>query len=61
MEFPEHPIFRDPLFKTAEYKRFELDVRSAIAIAVKEDPHSIAIQKTIPAVCNCLRTMTGVI
>jgi hypothetical protein len=44
-----------------EYKQFELDVRSAVAVAVEEDPHSIAIQKTIPAVCDRLRTMTGVI
>ncbi|KAF7125749.1 hypothetical protein CNMCM5793_002042 [Aspergillus hiratsukae] len=61
MEFPGHPIFRDPLFETAEYKAFELDVRGAITTAVEEDPHSIAIQKAVPAVNDRLRTMTAVI
>lgn len=61
MEFPKHPIFQDPLFGTTEYKQFELDVRNAVAVAVKEDPYTIAIQKAIPAVSDRLRTMTGVI
>jgi len=38
-----------------------VDVRSAVAIAVEEDPHAVAIQKAIPAVSDRLRTMTGVI
>lgn len=33
----------------------------ALAIAVEEDPHSLAIQKAIPALNDRLRTMTGVI
>jgi hypothetical protein len=57
---PNHPIFDDPLFETPEYKRFEVDVCSAVAIAVEEDPHAVAIQKAIPAVSDRLRTMTGV-
>jgi hypothetical protein len=61
MEFPGHPIFQDPLFETAEYKAFELDIRGAISAAVEEDPHSIAIQKAVPAVNDRLRTMTAVI
>ena len=61
MEFPGHPIFRDPLFDIAEYKVFELDIRGAIATAVEEEPHSIAIQKVVPAVNDRLRTMTAVI
>jgi hypothetical protein len=60
-EFPQHPIFRDPLFQTADYRAFELSVRGALAIAVEEDPHSLAIQKAVPALNDRLRTMTGVI
>jgi hypothetical protein len=33
----------------------------ALAIAVVQDPHTIAIQKAIPAVSDRLRTMTGII
>jgi hypothetical protein len=61
MEFPGHPIFQGPLFETPEYRAFELRVRGALAMAVEQDPHTIAIQKAIPAVNDRLRTMTGVI
>jgi hypothetical protein len=61
MEFPGHPIFRDPLFQTAEYKAFELDIHAAVTTAAEEDPHSIAIQRAIPAVNDRLRTMTAAI
>ena len=61
MEFPGHPIFQDPVFETSEYRAFELRVRAALAVAVEQDPHTIAIQKAIPAVNDRLRTMTGVI
>ncbi|EED17239.1 hypothetical protein TSTA_022930 [Talaromyces stipitatus ATCC 10500] len=61
MEFPSHPIFRDPLFQMAEYKAFELDIHMAVTTVMKEDPHSIAIQKAIPAVNDWLRTMTAAI
>jgi Transcriptional activator of glycolytic enzymes len=60
-EFPRHPIFKDPLFQTAEYKAFELSVYGALAMAVDEDSHSLAIQKAVPALNDRLRTMTGVI
>lgn len=60
-EFPKHPIFQDPLFQTKEYKAFELSMRGALALAVDEDPHSITIQKAVPALNDRLRTMTGVI
>ena len=61
MEFPGHPIFQGPVFETSEYRAFELRVRAALAVAVEQDPHAIAIQKAIPAVNDRLRTMTGVI
>jgi hypothetical protein len=61
IEFPRHPIFQDPVFATSEYKAFELRVRGALAIAVEQDPYTIAIQKAIPAVNDRLRTITGVI
>jgi hypothetical protein len=60
-EFPRHPIFQDPLFQTADYQAFELSVRGALALAVDEDPHSLAIRKAVPALNDRLRTMTGVI
>ena len=61
MEFPKHLIFQDPVFETPEYKTFELRVRVAVAGAVEQDPHTIAIQKAIPAVNDRLRTMTSII
>lgn len=60
-ECPGHPIFQDPLFETLEYRAFERRVQGALAIAVEQDPHTIAIQKAIPAVNDRLRTMTGII
>src|ERR1700731_854182 len=61
MEFLLYPIFQDPAFEIPEYRAFELRVRGALAIAVEQDPHTIAIQKAIPAVNDRLRTMTGII
>jgi hypothetical protein len=61
IEFPGHLIFQNPVFETPEYRAFELRVRSALAMAVEQDPHTIAIQRAIPAVNDRLRTMTGVI
>jgi hypothetical protein len=61
MEFPGHPIFQDPVFETPEYKAFEVRVRGALASAVEQNPHTIAIQGAIPAVNDRLRTMTGII
>lgn len=60
-DFPQHPIFRDLLFQTVDYRAFELSVCGALAIAVKADPYSLAIQKAVPALNDRLRTMTGVI
>jgi hypothetical protein len=45
----------------AGYWAFELSVRGALALAVEEDPHSLAIHKAVPALNNQLQTMTGVI
>lgn len=61
MEFPEHPIFQDSVFETPEYREFELKLKGALAIAVEQDPHTVAIQKAIPAVNDRLRTMTSII
>ena len=61
MEFSGHLIFQDPVFKTPEYRAFELRVKGALAVAVEQDPHTIAIQKAVPAINDRLRTMTGVI
>ncbi|KIM99225.1 hypothetical protein OIDMADRAFT_127126 [Oidiodendron maius Zn] len=61
MEFPGHPIFQDPVFETSEYRAFELRVRGTLAIAVEQDPDTIAIQRAISAINDHLHTMTGVI
>ncbi|RFU29264.1 hypothetical protein B7463_g7065, partial [Scytalidium lignicola] len=61
MEFLGHPIFKDLVFQTPEYKAFKLKVKKALAITVKQNPHTIAIQKAIPTVNNHLQTMTSVI
>jgi hypothetical protein len=36
-------------------------VRGALALAIDEDPYSLAIRKAVPALNDWLRTMTGVI
>ena len=49
------------MFKTLEYRAFELGVRGALAISVEQDPYTIAIQKAISAVNDRLCIMTGII
>jgi hypothetical protein len=60
-EFPQHDIFEDPLFETPEYMQFKEDVVAAVGAAKEEDPHLAVIEKAIPAVCDRLRTITGVV
>jgi Transcriptional activator of glycolytic enzymes/Centromere DNA-binding protein complex CBF3 subunit, domain 2 len=60
-EFPQHDLFGDPIFKTPEYIQFEEAVTTAVGTAKEEDPQLVVIQKAIPAVCDRLRTVTGVV
>jgi len=60
-EYPDHDIFNNPLFETLEYKQFEEDVATAVGAAREVDPQLVAIQKAIPAVCDRLRTISGVV
>jgi hypothetical protein len=60
-EYPQHDIFKDPLFETPEYIQFEEAVAVAMGAAREEDPQLAVIQKAIPAVCDRLRTITSVI
>ena len=53
-QYPEHPIFQDPLFQTAEYQTFARQVRDACAKA-HEDSHALAIEKSVPAIAEKLR------
>ena len=53
--------FSDPIFATSEYVQFEAAVTAAIGAARNEDPHLVAVQKALPAVCDSLRTVTGVV
>jgi len=36
-------------------------VTAAVGVARDEDPHLVAVQKALPAVCDSLRTITGVV
>jgi hypothetical protein len=40
---------------------FELRVKGVLVIVVEQDPHIIAIQKTIPAINNRLYIITNII
>ncbi|KAN0086503.1 hypothetical protein V8E54_000191 [Elaphomyces granulatus] len=60
-EFPQHDLFNDPIFATSEYAEFEAAVTTAVEVARDEDPHLVAVQKALPAVCDSLRTVTGVV
>ncbi|KAN0079726.1 Transcriptional activator of glycolytic enzymes domain containing protein [Elaphomyces granulatus] len=60
-EFPQHDLFNDPIFATSEYAKFEAAVTAAVGAARDEDPHLVAVQKALPAVCDSLRTVTGVV
>ena len=56
-EFPDHPIFESSVFHSFEFSVFAARVREA-SCDIQEDPHSIAIEKAIPAVSEKLRTLT---
>ena len=60
-EFPQHDLFNDPIFATSEYVEFEAAVTAAVGAAKDEDPHLVAVQKALPAICDSLRTVTGVV
>lgn len=60
-KFPQHDLFSDPIFTTPDYLQFEKAVTAAVEAATDEDPHLVAVQKAIPAVCDRLRTVTGVV
>jgi len=36
-------------------------VTAAVGAAKDEDPHLVAVQKALPAICDNLRTVTGVV
>src|SRR5208282_5596829 len=54
-------MFKDPLFETPEYMQFEEAVAVAVGAAREEDPQLVVVQKAIPAVCDRLRTIAGVV
>lgn len=58
---PDHPIFRDSLFATAEYATFATTVNTASDTLRYEDPHLVAIQKAIPSVNERLRVVSSII
>jgi hypothetical protein len=55
-EFPDHPIFESSVFRSLEFSIFAARIRDA-SRDIQEDPHSIAIEKAIPAVSEKLRIL----
>ena len=55
-EYPEHPIFQSSVFHSLEFSIFAARVRET-SHDIQEDPHSVAIEKAIPAVSEKLRTL----
>ncbi|KAG9245543.1 hypothetical protein BJ878DRAFT_547728 [Calycina marina] len=61
-ECPNHPMFKNVLFNHPEFELFAAALIAAEKILVAdEDPHLVAIEKTIPAGSDRLRTLTGVL
>ncbi|KJZ68407.1 hypothetical protein HIM_01944 [Hirsutella minnesotensis 3608] len=53
-DFPSHPIFKDPVFKTDEYKNFAASVLR-VSEEPREDSQAELIQKAIPAIAEKVR------
>ena len=60
-EYPQHNMFKNALFETTKYIQFEEAVAVAVRTAREEDPQLAVIQKAMPTVCDCLRTIAGVV
>ena len=57
-EFPDHPIFQSSIFHSLDFLAFATRVREASCSDTQEDPHSIAIEKAIPAVSEKLQILS---
>ena len=55
-EYPDHPIFKDPVFSSPEFAAFAHHVREVCQEAHK-DSHVMAIQKAVPAVAEKLHSI----
>jgi hypothetical protein len=51
-EFPNHPMWSDPLFVREDYQRFAAEVE--LSLSNIEEPEEIQIKKTVPAIANRL-------
>jgi Transcriptional activator of glycolytic enzymes len=60
-EFPDHPIFRHPLFATHDYAVFADKIRRACAQTEDGDPHGVLVEKALPALGEKLRAVVGTI
>jgi len=56
-EFPDHPIFESSVFHSLEFSVFAARVRETSRDI--QDPHSIAIEKAIPAISEKLRILAA--
>jgi hypothetical protein len=56
-EYPDHPVFHDPVFSSPEFAAFASRVRETCQ-ETHEDSHAIAIQKAVPAVAEKLRDVS---
>lgn len=54
--YPQHPIFRDPVFKSREFAAFAAQVEDACRTA-EEDSYVATLDRAIPAVAEKLRSL----
>jgi hypothetical protein len=54
-EFPNHPLWTDPVFERDDYRAFTQDVE--LSLLEVEEPEEVRIKKTLPAVAERLSTL----
>jgi hypothetical protein len=54
-EFPDHPLWTDPVFERDDYRAFMQDVE--LSLLEVEEPEEVRIRKTLPAVAERLSTL----
>jgi hypothetical protein len=54
-EFPNHPLWADPVFERDDYQAFAKDVE--LSLLEVEEPEELRIRKTLPAIAERLNTL----
>jgi len=60
-EFPDHPLFCDPLFASPEFAAFATEMQHVCGSTREEDPHLVAVAKAVPAMAERLRTTAATV